>query len=179
MATAPIFESRYALPSLVRGNFAPSEIADALKVNSGDADFTDSIMTLTGLSVREGQWVAMNGAGLVALATSQSPLAWPVWQDPGIGRTDANQGGMTVLRGNWSAKTNVIEMTGLTVGDELAVGTLSAGHAVLPSTGGGLVRLASLSSLTTHMVVAHVEKVGSDYAYVTNQNAGYFKAGSV
>lgn len=176
---APIFESQYALPSLVRGNFAPAEIADALKVNSGDSDFTDSIMSLSGLTVREGQWVAKNGSGLVALATSTSFLSWPVWQDPGIGRTDATTGGMTVLRGHWSCKTNVIGMTALAVGDELAVGTLGAGHAVLPSAGGGLVRLVGLGSGTDHMVVAHVEVVGADYAIVTNQNAGYPRAGGV
>lgn len=177
--TNPLFESVYPIVTLTRRGFAPAEIADALKVNSGDRDFSDAIMTLNGLSVREGQWVARNGSALIAIASSTSPLSWPVWQDPGAGRTDSQTGGLTVLQGKWTVKTNVIELTALAVQDELVVGTLGAGHAVLPSTGGGLVRLADQSSGAQHMVVAHVEKIESDGVIITNQNAGYFKAGSV
>jgi len=175
----PIFESVYPIVTLTRRNFTPSEIADALKVNSGDRDFSDNIMTLNGLSVREGQWVAKNVSNLIAIASSTTPLSWPVWQDPGAGRTDAQTGGLTVLQGKWTVKTNVIELTSLAVQDELVVGALSGGHAILPSAAGGLVRLADQSSGTQHMVVAHVEKVESDGVIITNQNAGYFKAGSV
>lgn len=177
MAVAPIFESLYPLPTVVRRNFAPAEVVDSLKVNNGGRSFVDGVMIQNGITIREGQWVAYNGSGKIALASSTSKPAWPVWQDPGIGRTDVIQGGITVLQGFWTCKTNVVSLTSLAAGDELCVGTLPGGHAVLPSQN-GLVRLASLSSGTQHTVVAHVEKVGTDHAIICNQQAGYKAAGS-
>lgn len=177
MAT-PVFNLIYPLPTVVRRNVPPAEIADALKVNSGSREFSDHIMALNGLSVREGQWVTRNSSGLIVLATSTNAIAWPVWQDPGAGRTDGREGGMTIIQGTFSARTNVINTTAIAVNDELCVGTLPGGHAVLPSAGGGLVRRATLAGGTQHMVVAHVEKVYADgTVQITNQNTGYFKAG--
>lgn len=178
MAATPIFESLYPLPTLTRRNFEPAELVDSLKVNSGQRSFVDNVMVMNGITVREGQWVAYNGSGKIALASSTSKPAWPVWQDPGIGRTDVKQGGITVLQGFWTIKTNVINLTSLAAGDELSVGTLPGGHAVLPSQN-GLVRTASLASGTQHTVVAHVEKVASDHAIICNQQAGYKTAGGV
>jgi hypothetical protein len=177
MAATPYFESLYPLPTLVRRNFEPADLVDALKVNSGQRSFVDNVMILNGITVREGQWVAFNGGGKIALATSTSKPAWPVWQDPGAGRTDVKQGGITVLQGFWTVKTNVIELTALAPGNELAVGTLSGGHPVLPSQV-GLVKLTSLSTGVQHTVVACVEQVGADYAIISNQAAGYKAAGS-
>lgn len=177
MAVTPIFESLYPLPTVVRRNFEPADLVDALKVNSGQRSFVDNVMILNGITVREGQWVAYNGSGKIALATSTSKPVWPVWQDPGAGRTDVKQGGITVLQGIWTCKTNVLNLTALVVGGELAVGTLSGGHPVLPSQN-GLVRLESLSNAVMHTVVAHVEKIGSDYAIISNQQAGYKALGS-
>jgi len=175
---SPIFKSVYPIMDLVRRNFEPADVVDALKVNSGDRDFSDNIMTQPGFSVREGTWVSPNSAGKIALATSTSKPAWPVWQDPGAGRTDA-QGGITVLHGTWTVETNIINLTGLVVGDDLCVGALPGGHPVLPSMAAGLVRLATLSSGTSHLVVAQVEKINSATAVITNVTAGYRAVGGV
>lgn len=177
MSTTPIFESLYPLPTLVRRNFEPADLVDALKVNNGQRSFVDNVMVMNGITVREGQWVAFNGAGKIALATSTSRPAFPVWQDPGAGRTDVKQGGITVLQGYWTVKTNVVNLTGLAPGNELSVGTLPVDHPVLPSQN-GLVKLTSLSNAVMHTVVAHVETVGADYATISNQAAGYKALGS-
>lgn len=175
---SPIFKSLYPILDLVRRNFEPADVVDALKVNSGERDFSDNIMTLNGFSIREGTWVAPNSAGKIALAASTSAPAWPVWQDPGAGRTDA-QGGITVLQGTWTIETNIIDLTSLLVGDEVCVGALPGGHPVLPSMAAGLVRLAGLSSGTEHFVVAHVEKVLTASAVITNVTANYREQGGV
>lgn len=177
MAVTPFFESLYPLPTVVRRNFEPADIVDALKVNAGQRSFVDNVMIMNGITVREGQWVAYNSGGKIALATSTSKPSFPVWQDPGAGRTDVKQGGITVLQGFWTCKTNVTETTSLTIGNELAVGTLGGGHPVLPSQN-GLVRLESLSNAVMHTVVAHVEKIGPDYVIISNQAAGYKAIGS-
>lgn len=177
MAT-PIFKSEYPILDLVRRNFEPADVVDSLKVNSGERDFSDNIMTLNGFSVREGTWLAPNASAKIALATSTSFPAWPVWQDPGAGRTDA-QGGITVLQGVWTVETNIIDLDGLVVGDELSVGALPGDHPILPSLAAGLVTTASLSAGTDHMVVAHVEKVKTATAVITNVAAGYRQAGGV
>lgn len=177
MAATPYFESLYPLPTLVRRNFEPADIVDALKVNSGQRSFVDNVMILNGITVREGQWVAFNNQGKIALATSTSRPAFPVWQDPGAGRTDVKQGGITCLQGFWTVKTNVISLTALAPGNELAVGTLPNDHPVLPSQN-GLVKLTGLSNAVQHTVVALVEQVGSDYAIIGNQGAGYKALGS-
>jgi len=175
---SPIFESVYPILELVRRNFEPSEVVDSLKVNSGERDFSDNIMTLNGFSVREGTWLSPNAQSKMALATSTSLPAFPVWQDPGAGRTDA-QGGITVLQGVWTIRTNVINLVGLAVGDELSVGALPANHPVLPSMAAGLVRLATLAAGSQHLVVAHVEKIEPATALITNVTANYRAAGGV
>ena len=176
MSVAPIFEVLSGLAPIWRRGLSPDKIVDALKVNSGNRSFPNNTMVVNGFTAREGEWLAPDSAGKWAYASDMDRIARPLWQDPQE-RWDS-EGGVTILQGPWTVKTNMVDLAGLAVGDELVVGTLDVAHPAVPS-GNGLVQLATKSAGAMHTVVAIVEEIGSDYAIITNVGAGYPAAGGV
>lgn len=174
MSASPTFVLLYSLATVVRRNIGKDKIVDALKTNSGATSFVENTLVLSGFTARWGEWLAPQSDGKWNYADSGDAIALPIWQDPSL-RFDS-EGGMTLLQGKWTAKTNVIDLDSLAVGDELVVGTLESDDPVLPS-GVGLVRLADQSSGSSHMVVAHVEEIQTDGVVINNQLAGYFRVG--
>lgn len=183
----PRFEVMYpAIGSneLVRRNAAPDDVALALFTGGVRRAFTGGVMTLSRMTVREGEWITRNSAtAKFEKAVATVALCWPVWQDPGAppgGRTDSADGGLSFLQGLWTAGTNVIDdgllssgIDGLSPGDELKVGVMPSGHDYEGLT--GLVPVDAYAT-GTFFVVAHVEEVlTGGRAVVTNQNAHYFK----
>lgn len=173
-SASPTFILVYSLATVTRRNIAKDKIVDALKTNSGNDSFVDNTLVLNGFTARWGEWLAPQSDGKWNYADSQDAISEPIWQDPAI-RFD-HEGGITLLQGKWSAKTNVIDRTGLVVNDQLVVDALPGDHDVLPS-GIGLTRLADADGGSDHMVVAHVEEILTDLVVVNNINAGYFRVG--
>lgn len=176
MSVAPTFEVLSGLAMIWRRGLSPDKIVDALKVNSGQRSFPNNTMVVNGFTAREGEWLSPDGSGKWAYASDMDRIARPLWQDPQE-RWDS-EGGVTVIQGPWTVKTNMVDLAGLAVGDELVVGTLDVAHPAVPS-GNGLVRLATKSAGAMHTVVAIVEEIGSDYAIITNVGANYPAAGGV
>lgn len=166
---------------LYRPSAPVAEIGAALFVGGARRTFSGNVMSIAKLLVREGEWVTRNSVtGLFEKAIATRATAWPIWQDPGAGRTDSPEGGMTYLMGIWSAATNMIDdgllsdgIGHLSPGDELKVGLLPAGHEFEGATG---LLPVDANATGTFFVVAHVEEVIDDrVAIVGNQNAHYFK----
>ena len=139
---------------------------------------------LKSMDIREGEWVMWDTVtGLLTKAVATLAAGFPVWQDPGApdgGRYDSADGGMTMLQGDWTATTNVIDdgflsagIAGLSPGDELKVGIMPVGHPYAGLT--GLVPVDDAAT-GTFFVVAHVEQnLGNGLAIVNNYQAHYFK----
>lgn len=164
MSASPLFEVISGLSGVWRRGLGPDKIADALKVDSGARSFPNNTMVVNGFTAREGEWLAPGADSKWNYAGSTDRIARPIWMDPSE-RWDS-EGGMTVLEsGSMKVKTNMIDLDGLSVNDELVVGTLPVDHPVVPE-GNALVRLATKSSGSLHTVVAIVEEIGSDYAII-------------
>jgi len=176
MSVAPTFEVLSGLNQIWRRGLSPDKIVDSLKVNSGARSFPYNTMVVNGFTAREGEWLSPDGSGKWGYSASSDRIARPLWQDPQE-RWDS-EGGVTLLQGPWTVKTNMVDIALVAVGDELCVGTLDVAHPAVPS-GVGLVGLATLAAGSLHTVVAIVEEIGSDYVIITNVGAGYIAAGSV
>lgn len=165
MSTAPLFEVLSGLGNGVwRRGLGPDKVADALKVDSGARTFSSNTMVVNGFTCREGEWLAPGGDGKWNYASSLDRIARPIWTDPQE-RWDS-EGGVCVLEsGSMKVKTNMIDLDGLAVNDELVAGTLPVDHPVVPE-GNGLVTLASKPAESLHTVLAIVEEIGSDYAII-------------
>jgi len=180
----PRFEVKYPgvlSDKLVRRSAAPDDVALTLFVGGVRRSFAGSVMTISKMTIREGEWITRNAStAKFEKAVATVPLCWPVWRDPGAGRTDAADGGLTFLQGCWTVETNVIDdgllssgIAGLSPGDELKVGVMPVGH---PWVGLNGLLPVNANATGTFFVVAHVEDVLSDgRAVVGNQNAHYFK----
>lgn len=176
----PRFDIIYEVDTWCRRNVEPDEIADALFENGVRRSFSHNVLTRNKVLVREGEWVTRDASGDLAKASSTRAPYWPVWQDPGSGRTDAPDGGVTIVEGKWVAITNMIDdgfdddgIDGLQPGDELKVGVLGPLHDFAGKI--GLVPVNDAET-GTFFVVAHVEEVlANGYAVVTNQCANYKK----
>ena len=120
---------------------------------------------------REGEWLGRNpasGAWRKAIKTVSS--AFPIFLDPGAGRTD-HEGGITILRGAGiqpiTVRTNMIgyvdDPLNLRAGSELIVGALPSGHDFEGAI--GLIPLNEQLGPTPYYVVAVVEEVLGDGMY--------------
>ena len=174
----PRFELLYELRGVTRRNVEPEAIADALFENGARRSFGGGILKMNKVLVREGEWVTTDASNDAIRALPTRGPAWPVWQDPGAGRGDAMDGGISKIEGKWVAITNMIDdgfddvgVDGLQPGDELKVGALGPLHAFPGAQ--GLVPVNDAAT-GTFLVVAIVEAVlANGYVVISNANAGY------
>jgi len=174
----PRFLPLYETPTFTRINIPSDEIADALFESGARRSYAQNVMKMNKTTIREGEWVTRDASNDLIRALPTRGPARPVWQDPGAGRTDFSDGGITAIEGKWVAITNMIDdgfdsegIAGLQPGDELKVGALGPNHDYPGAT--GLVPVND-GETGTFLVVAHVEAVlANGFAVVSNQNANY------
>jgi len=174
----PRFDVLYETSTFYRKNVPPDELADALFEGGVRRSFKQNVLKLHTVLVREGEWVTFDAAGDLIKALPTRGPAWPVWQDPGAGRTDVIEGGVTLVEGRWVAITNMIDdgfdddgIGGLQPGDELKVGALGPSHEFAGAQ--GLVPVNDAET-GTFLVVAIVEAVlANGFAVVSNVTANY------
>jgi len=174
----PRFRLLYETPTITRLNVEPGDIADAMFQNGARRSFSGNVLKMNNVLIREGEWVTTDASNDLIKALATRGPARPIWQDPGAGRGDALDGGVTMIEGKWAAITNMIDdgfddagIGGLQPGDELKVGILGPLHAHAGAT--GLVPVNDAAT-GTFIVVAHVEAVlANGYVVVSNNVANY------
>jgi len=129
--------------------------------------FDENVKVESKLLPREGEWLGRDPAtGKWRKATNLIPSCFPIFLDPGAGRTD-HEGGIAIVRGGGiqpiTARTNMIgyadNVLNLRAGSELVVGALPVGHDFAGAI--GLVPLAEQlgGGAVMRYVVAVVEEV--------------------
>lgn len=185
----PRFEILYGVPTIVRRSAVAEDIAATYFVGGAARSFVDNTMVQNGITIREGEWIRVDPSTQkwVKGSPMQAPT-WPVWQDPGVGRTDAPVGGISFIQGKWAAATNMItdgfhdgdaefSVEGLVPGQELKVGILPVAHKYAGKTALVPVNFddGTWDPTNTFYVVAHVERVFADdnVVIVNNEQGGY------
>jgi len=167
----PKFEIETPLELLHRWAARADQLAAVLYENGTRFNFDDNVKVENKLLPREGEWLGRNpSSGIWRKAVATVPSAFPIFLDPGAGRTD-HEGGITILRGAGiqpiTARTNMIgwadNVLNLRAGSELVVGALPAGHDFEGAI--GLIPLAEKLGATKYCVVAVVEEVLGDGMY--------------
>ena len=147
--------------------------------------FDDFVKVESKLLPREGEWLGRNPAsGQWRKSVSAIPSAFPIFLDPGAGRTD-HEGGLALLRGAGiqpiTARTNMIGYNdnplNLRAGSELIVGSLPTGHDFEGAI--GLLPLSEDAGPTERYVVAVVEQVLGDGMYRITTVSYFASAASV
>lgn len=123
--------------------------------------FDENVKVESPILVREGEWLGRNTDGKWRKAVSTAPSAYPVFLDPGAGRTD-HEGGVSLIHaGVLTADTNMIgaeDEAWLVPQTELVAGALPTGHDFEGSI--GLVPLAEASGgATDRWVCAIIQEV--------------------
>jgi len=161
----PKFEIETPLEKLFLWTARADQLASALFEGGTKYTWDDNVKVENKLLPREGEWLGRNpSSGVWRKAVKTVPSAFPVFLDPGAGRTD-HEGGLALVRGAGiqpiTARTNMIgyvdDPLNLRAGSELIVGALPVGHDFAGAI--GLIPLNEQVGATEYYVVAVVEEV--------------------
>jgi len=166
MSVAPTFEVLSGLASIWRRGLSPDKVVDALKVNSGARSFPNNTMVVNGFTAREGGVALPGRLGQVGVQRVERPHRPPPVAGPQE-RWDS-EGGVTIIQGPWTVKTNMVDLAGLAAGDELCVARSTSRTRPCPRATDSSCS-PRLAAISLHTVVAIVEEVGTDYAIITKR----------
>ena len=161
----PKFEVETPLELIMRWAARADQLTAVLFEGGKRYIFDENVKVESKLLPREGEWLGRDpSTGKWRKAVSTVPSAFPVFLDPGAGRTD-HEGGIALLRcgglPSITARTNMIGFNdnegNLRAGSELITGPLPTGHDFEGAI--GLLPLSEDVGPTERYVVAVVEEV--------------------